>query len=159
MEEQNQTPAPASEKKSHKKVLLILLGITVLVIVLVAGGYFLFNNLNSSGSDSGDPGLSAEEEDKISAEPTRTPSAKANFTCADDKTIEVTFFNEGDFPSADLVLKDGSTATTITLYQVESGSGAKYANTDESMVFWNTGNEAFVEENGEETYSNCVENS
>jgi membrane-bound inhibitor of C-type lysozyme len=37
-----------------------------------------------------------------------------------------------------------------------SGSGARYANSNESFVFWNKGNTAFIEENGKTTYSNCT---
>jgi membrane-bound inhibitor of C-type lysozyme len=41
---------------------------------------------------------------------------------------------------------------------VLSGSGARYANKDESFVFWNKGDTAFITEgaSGEETYSDCV---
>ena len=43
--------------------------------------------------------------------------------------------------------------------QVISGSGARYANADESFVFWNKGNTAFVTEGLDEkmTFENCVE--
>jgi membrane-bound inhibitor of C-type lysozyme len=38
-----------------------------------------------------------------------------------------------------------------------SGSGARYANSDETFVFWNKGDTAFITEgNGKETYSGCV---
>jgi membrane-bound inhibitor of C-type lysozyme len=46
----------------------------------------------------------------------------------------------------------------LSLPQAMSGSGARYANKDESFVFWNKGNTAFITEGaaGEETYSDCV---
>lgn len=52
-------------------------------------------------------------------------------------------------------LSDGR---SLSLPQVMSGSGARYANKDESFVFWNKGNTAFITEgaSGEETYSDCV---
>jgi membrane-bound inhibitor of C-type lysozyme len=39
-----------------------------------------------------------------------------------------------------------------------SGSGARYANADETMVFWNKGNTAFITEGSDdkETYSGCI---
>jgi len=46
----------------------------------------------------------------------------------------------------------------LSLPQVMSGSGARYANKDESFVFWSKGNTAFITEGagGEETHSDCV---
>ena len=40
--------------------------------------------------------------------------------------------------------------------QTVSASGARYANADQSFVFWNKGQTAFIEENGKQTYSGCV---
>jgi membrane-bound inhibitor of C-type lysozyme len=42
--------------------------------------------------------------------------------------------------------------------QAMSGSGARCANKDESFVFWNKGDTAFVTEGKDEamTYSDCV---
>src|SRR5581483_12293852 len=34
-------------------------------------------------------------------------------------------------------------------------SGARYANADESFIFWNKGTTAFITENGQTTYANC----
>jgi hypothetical protein len=53
----------------------------------------------------------------------------------------------------DLELSDGR---TFSLPQVISADGARYANSDQSFVFWNKGNGAFIEENGTTTYSGCV---
>ena len=46
----------------------------------------------------------------------------------------------------------------MTLPQVISASGARYAHgdNDESLVFWNKGNTAFITENGTTTYGGCV---
>ena len=44
----------------------------------------------------------------------------------------------------------------ITLPQARSADGARYANADESFVFWNKGNSALIQENGTTTVSNCV---
>jgi len=40
--------------------------------------------------------------------------------------------------------------------QAISASGARYANTDESIVFWNKGDTAFIQEGDVTTYENCV---
>ena len=46
----------------------------------------------------------------------------------------------------------------LTLPQTLSGSGIRYANADESFVFWSKGNTAFVEEGPSQTqtYKGCV---
>ena len=51
-----------------------------------------------------------------------------------------------------------SDGRSLTLPQVISASGARYAhsNSDDSFVFWNKGNTAFVTENGTTTYGGCV---
>jgi hypothetical protein len=55
--------------------------------------------------------------------------------------------------SVRLVLSDGR---NLTLPQAMSASGARYANKDESIVFWNKGDTAFLEENGRTTYEGCT---
>lgn len=54
----------------------------------------------------------------------------------------------------ELVLSDGR---QMSLPQTISGSGIRYAASDESMVFWSKGESAFITENNKETYSNCAE--
>jgi membrane-bound inhibitor of C-type lysozyme len=80
-----------------------------------------------------------------------TPVATAVFTCKDGKTIEATFYAD----AVDLKLSDGR---SMKVPQAMSGSGARYANRDESFVFWNKGNTAFITEgkDGSETYTDCV---
>ncbi|MFA6158313.1 MAG: MliC family protein [Candidatus Paceibacterota bacterium] len=70
------------------------------------------------------------------------------YECVDGKSVWATYKNE----SVTLSLSDGS---NVTLPHALSASGARYANADESFVFWNKGTTAFIEENGTATYSNC----
>jgi len=53
----------------------------------------------------------------------------------------------------DLKLSDGR---VMTLPQTMSGSGARYANAGETIVFWNKGNTAFIEEGGKTTFDGCA---
>ena len=76
---------------------------------------------------------------------------RAKFACADNKSVDATFVN-GPRSSVNLVLSDGR---KMTLPQAMSASGARYANKDESLVFWNKGNTAFLEEKGKTTYDGC----
>ena len=81
-----------------------------------------------------------------------TPVATATFKCAKAKSITATFYAD----KVDLKLSDGR---SMSLPQVISGSGARYANADESFVFWNKGNTAFVTEGADQTstFSDCVD--
>ena len=76
------------------------------------------------------------ERDAILGE--RTTSAK--FTCADNKFIEATFFKN-------FVHIEASGLWPMYLPQAMSASGARYAKPDESIVFWNKGNTAFMTQN------------
>ena len=79
------------------------------------------------------------------------PISDVTFQCNLGKTIAAKFFAE----RVDLALSDGR---TMSPPQAMSGSGARYANADESIVFWNKGNTAFMTEgiDGPETYSGCI---
>ena len=80
-----------------------------------------------------------------------TPVATATFKCQGGKSIEATFYAS----SVSLTLSDGR---SMTVPQAMSGSGARYANKDETFVFWNKGDTAFVTEgdDGKDTYSGCA---
>jgi membrane-bound inhibitor of C-type lysozyme len=67
-----------------------------------------------------------------------TPVATAMFKCKDGNTIDATFYAS----SVDLKLSDGRSESP----QAMSASGARYANKDETFVFWNKGDTAFVTE-------------
>lgn len=75
-----------------------------------------------------------------------------SFSCSGSKTIQVLFHSD----KVELTLSDGR---HFALPQVISGSGARYANSNESFVFWNKGTTAFVTEGNTTTYQNCVEKS
>lgn len=74
------------------------------------------------------------------------------FDCAGKKSVWAAF--HGQTGPVDLSLSDGR---NITLPRAISASGARYANSDESIVFWNKGDTAFITENGTTTYADCVE--
>lgn len=71
------------------------------------------------------------------------------FNCALNKNIKATFYKDRVYIS----LSDGR---NMSLPQVLSGSGARYANFDESFVFWNKGDTAFVNEGNETTFKDCL---
>jgi len=71
------------------------------------------------------------------------------FKCVDDKSIQALFFRD----RVELSLSDGR---NMLLSQAISASGARYANSDESFVFWNKGDTAFIDEKGEITFKDCI---
>ncbi|HEU4616633.1 MAG TPA: MliC family protein [Gammaproteobacteria bacterium] len=91
--------------------------------------------------------------------------AAARFLCDGDKRIDATFYASAAKPapsrgrpappggSVHVELSDGREAD---LPQTVSADGARYADADESLVFWNRGNGAFVIENREQTYTDCI---
>jgi len=84
-----------------------------------------------------------------------TQTIRAHFACSGGKSVDATFVN-GAQSTVQLALSDGR---SLTLPQAMSASGARYANKDETFVFWNKGNTAFIEENGKTTYEGCVTKS
>ena len=79
-------------------------------------------------------------------------SSEYTFLCKGEKSIVATFFPKED-THVTLKLSDGR---SLSLPHAVSGSGARYANTDESVVFWNKGDTAFIEEKNTTTFEDCV---
>src|SRR3989344_3364295 len=76
----------------------------------------------------------------------------AFFDCNNNENIKVTFYKD-DPQKVSLQLSDGR---YITLNHAVSADGARYTNDDESFVFWNKGSIAFIQENNQTTFANCV---
>ena len=87
------------------------------------------------------------------AAPPAAGSIAASFDCEGGKKIQAVFAT-GASSSVKLTLSDGR---TMVLPQATSASGARYANHDETFVFWNKGRTAFIEEAGHQTYTGCVQ--
>ncbi len=91
--------------------------------------------------------------------------AQAIYACDGGKTITASFYEgepvfiePGQMPipagSVKVVLSDGR---NFELPQTISASGVRYANEDESIIFWNKGDAVMIFENGEEKdYANCA---
>ncbi|HEY9480972.1 MAG TPA: MliC family protein [Candidatus Paceibacterota bacterium] len=77
------------------------------------------------------------------------PISSVAYACDASKTIGARYFKD----HVDVKFDDGR---AITLPQAISADGARYANADESLVFWSKGNSVMVLEDGaESTYKNC----
>ncbi len=95
------------------------------------------------------------------------PVATVSYVCNEGRAIVAAYYQGEANPSIDpdmpptpggsvsLALSDGR---AMTLLQTISASGIRYANADESFVFWSKGNGALVLENNEEkSYIGCIE--
>ena len=81
-----------------------------------------------------------------------TGAKTVTFACDAGKAITATFYLTKD-DHVDMKLSDGR---NLSLPHALSGSGARYANADESIVFWNKGDTAFITEKDKTTFANCA---
>jgi len=90
---------------------------------------------------------------------------QVSYLCKDSKTIDADYHfgtpiktNPGEPPkpngSVNITLSD---KRMLSLPQTISASGIRYANTDESIIFWSKGNGSFLLENNKETFMDCIE--
>lgn len=119
----------------NKKNWLVLIIVLILVLALVV--FLVMRRLNK------EPII----EEPIIEEPFEKISAI--FLCDNEKFILAEF-------SQKEVLLNLSDGRVMTLPQAISASGARYANEDESFVFWNKGDTAFIDEGGVFTFENCL---
>jgi len=128
-----------------------LIFITVILIAVIGLGMWYINN-NKKESD-----------ENPSVLPTLITSV--SYICKDNKTIEASFYKgevklvaPGEMPqptgSVKIILSDGR---NFDLAQTISADGSRYANNDESFVFWSKGNGALVlENNAQKSYIGCI---
>ncbi len=84
--------------------------------------------------------------------PANTVIADVTYQCQKKMTIHAIFNSSPD--TVVLTLSDGR---SMTLPHALSADGARYTNADESFVFWNKGNTAFITEGGQITFADCVD--
>jgi len=87
------------------------------------------------------------------------------YQCNGSKTIDASYYKGATMPSpqpgqppsptgsVSLILSDGR---QLTLPQTISASGIRYANSDESVIFFSKGEGALVLENNQQTYIGCI---
>jgi len=120
----------------------------VILAIIIAGWWFWHSHPSNEASN----------------EPAAEPISQVYYLCQDNKTIDAAYYTghtaqtgPGEPPipggSVSLILSDGR---QLELHQTISASGIRYANEDESFVFWSKGNGAFITEGGQTTYSDCI---
>jgi len=135
-----------------KNLVLILVVIFIIAGAVIAGIWYANNKGNKSSSASSSPSLIAQ----------------VTYICNGNKTIAATFYKgetkqvqPGQPPipsgSVKIALSDGR---DFDLPQTISADGGRYANSDESFIFWSKGDNALVLENNvEKDYVNCIVSS
>jgi membrane-bound inhibitor of C-type lysozyme len=105
--------------------------VTVLAVVVIAGGAYAYFSHNRAAVVS-------------------VPLQSVSYSCAQG-TITAAYASS----SVALALSDGR---SLTLPQVRSGSGTRYEDTvgGKDVTFSSKGSDAFLEEGGSVTYSNCI---
>jgi len=135
----------------------------LLAVVLFVLTFYIGFNLGKESAE-----VNSISVPTISQLPANKLITTATYACKAGKTIVASYYesenkpvvNPGEPPipigSVVLKLSDGR---AMTLPQTLSADGARYANADESIVFWSKGNGLTFTENGKETYLGCVENA
>jgi len=129
-----------------KKNLIIIF----LVIIILAGAEIWY--------------ISKTKNKTPTVSPSPSPIAQVTYLCDGNKTIAAAFYKGAPQPvkpgeppipsgSVKIVLSDGR---NFDLPQTLSADGGRYANSDESMVFWNKGDTAFLTEKATTTFANCL---
>lgn len=112
---------------------------------------------NTNPTDSTDINTTPASPDSSVTPPNNTNQNNlVTFVCDNDKNIKATFMNTdtSELGRVNIELSDGR---VMTLMQTPSAGGARYTNSDESIIFWNKGNTVWLEENQSQTYTNCTE--
>lgn len=112
----------------------MFIAVAVLAVLIIAGA--LVGGFKKLGHENTAPVIPFEVKNS------------AMFSCREGKTIDAKF---GD-SMVHLVLNDGR---VMNLVQGISASGARYVNTNETFVFWNKGDIAFIQENAKITFVDC----
>jgi len=141
--------------------------IVIILAVIIIGAILVLNRKNNSSLSTLIP--TSTPASNPASNPASTSSltlvAEVTYVCENNKTIKAAFYKgepkpvqPGEMPvpsgRVKLVLSDGR---NFDLAQIISADGSRYANSDESFIFWSKGNGATVLENNiEKDYKGCI---
>jgi membrane-bound inhibitor of C-type lysozyme len=127
---------PTENKKSSATAAIIWL--IILAVLVIAAFYIIWHKKPASSA-------------------VQSNTKTVNYVCDAGKSIIATF----DMTSGSAVSLKLSDGRSMTVPHALSADGARYATIDESFVFWNVGNTAFVTEGtgaaATTTYANCTD--
>lgn len=135
---------------THKTPLILLF-----LALLVLGGGFLLAKTMKGGTTT----VINESAELQPQTPTSTSTATqtdavytvhADYKCADGKSFKASF---GDMIAR--VAFEDEQSYTLELTGGDNDNGTKFSNEGDQMEFWVSDQNAFIKENGVETYSGC----
>lgn len=100
---------------------------------------------------------------KIEEPPTLV--SQVDYLCDANKTINAKYYQGPNIPQpqpGEMPVPNGSVTLALSddrqlaLAQTISGSGIRYATSNEAFIFWSKGNSSFIMENNTQTYSGCI---
>ena len=126
----------------------------IIVVFIIIGVIIFFGIHRPANAPSSTDMTAVTASTSASTEVSATSTQTYSYSCDNDKSITVTFhLPQDDFTNVNL-----SDGRHLILGHVISADGARYANANESIVFWTKGVTAFVQEASTTTYSGCVAN-
>jgi len=120
-----------------------ILGLIVTAVIVVGLAYMWLSSIFPQ------PNYQMDLNQETPTQPTAPAVIQALFTCPSGQSIAA------DFIGQDIVKLNLSDGRQFNLPRTISADGGRYANADESFVFWNKGNSAFIQENNKTTFENC----
>jgi putative hemolysin len=139
----------------------------LLLVIIAAAAAIAATTVRHSNDKVSAPSTAATEDSRAADLPNPTSRAvnTVSYSCDSHKTILAEFQagtpvptpkpGEMPIPTGQVVLRL-SDGRSLALPRTLSADGTRYANFDESMVFWGTGDNATLTENNKQTYSGCV---
>jgi len=135
----------------NTKIISWSIGIFIILVVSVFLFNYLFIKQKTNITNSSDLTSKISTPTNNQANEDQSQTIQAVFNCRDSKTIQAIFHNGTD-SFVDLNLSD---ERILRVPRAMSASGARYATENEQFVFWNQGDNAFIEENGLTTFADC----
>ncbi|MFZ2804167.1 MAG: MliC family protein [Patescibacteria group bacterium] len=126
----------------------------VTLVLVVAAGMFVYaiSRTASVSPIPSEPVTTSTQAETAFPTSTSPVIANANYSCDGSKTISAVYSSG----TVQLTLSDGR---QLTMPQTVSGSGIRYEQgqgTPQDIIFWSEGPNAFLSENGTNTYEDCV---
>lgn len=122
-------------------------------VVLGIGGFYAYSQYSAAttANAKNDQAATTTTQKQTTTTPVeQKPVADVGYLCSEKKTIHAVYFS-------DKVIIELSDGRAMQLPQTISASGIRYANKDETYVFWSKGPTAFFQELGKNTYDKCAQ--
>jgi membrane-bound inhibitor of C-type lysozyme len=121
---------------------------------LLAGGWYMMLHKKAAPEVVPVPAYEPKERKEV-----KEPTGKVLYGCLEKKSIQAEYTEavSRDSLSGGSVYLKLSDGREMTFAQTGNRNGSRYANKDQSLVYWRKGNGAFLmEDDAKMTYANCV---